>query len=337
LPLFGGILLKFEVIGAGALGMLVTASLAEAGAQVELVTRTRKQAEAVKGAGILLTKKDDGRRNDLDGVTMFPTAVHTYENAQQESGQGTEADYILLMVKQTAIDDSFARFVASRLLPNTKARLVCFQNGIGHVDILARHIPEYRLLLAVTTEGALRHSETHVEHTGSGMTWIGAIDSVKLSEPEADIQKKLVILLNNAGFNVSLSNQITSKVWNKLLINAIINPLTAILQVTNGTLPELPAAAVLMRSLYTEAGLLVDKLGIELAPDLWEQVQEVCRRTAQNRSSMLQDVQSRRRTELESITGGLLAKAKEVGLLLPTHEAVYGLVRSMEQQWERII
>jgi 2-dehydropantoate 2-reductase len=114
----------------------------------------------------------------------------------------------------------------------------------------------------------------------------------------------------------------------------VINPLTAILQVTNGVLPELPAALTLMRTLYEEAKELADKLNITLAPDLWEQLLAVSRLTAHNRSSMLQDVQSRRRTELDSITGGLLAKAREAGVRLPAHETVYALVRSIEQQWD---
>lgn len=324
--------MKFEIIGAGSLGMLLAATLAEAGAQVQLVTRTQEQAQALRSEGLLLTRQADPieGRSRVEHIHVHPAAA-AFEELQCNTRQKDPADCVLLTVKQTAITDPFAEFVSSRL--HAGARLLCYQNGIGHTDVLSRYIPESRILLAVTTEGALRHKPYHVEHTGRGMTWIGSMMPALMTSHDDEIQKKLEIQLKQAGFAVSLSNQITSKVWNKLLMNAVINPLTAILQVTNGMLPELPAALTLMRTLFDEGTMLATELDIPLAPDLWEQLLTVCRLTANNHSSMLQDVQSRRRTELDSITGGLLAKSREAGVSLPTHEAVYALVRSIEQQW----
>ncbi|WP_179232787.1 ketopantoate reductase family protein [Paenibacillus rigui] len=326
--------MRVEIIGAGALGMMIAASLTGAGHEVRLVTRTLEQADAIRSKGLLLSggMECSAVAGDEEQVTLYPSAVYAYDELQQDNGCEADAECVLLMVKQTAITDAFAAFVGGRI--RADGRLVCFQNGIGHTEALSRFIPASRMLLAVTTEGALRHSLRHVEHTGRGLTWIGALAPDSPTAEDNFFQKKLQSQLQNAGFAVSLSNQITSKVWNKLLINAVINPLTAVLQVTNGALIELPALSPLMRSLYEEACGLADKLGIPIAPDLWEQVLEVCRLTANNRSSMLQDVQSRRRTELDSITGGLLVKARETGYKLPTHEAVYALVRSIEQQWE---
>ncbi|MFH5182809.1 ketopantoate reductase family protein [Paenibacillus sp. TAB 01] len=264
---------------------------------------------------------------------MHPAAVYSFEELLEKEPQvTTQADGVLLTVKQTSITEALAGWIGRRL--GAGVPLVCYQNGIGHTDLLARYVPVSSLLAAVTTEGALRHSMRHVEHTGRGTTWIGQLESENVDETSILFQKKLQNQLKQAGFDVSLSNQITSKVWNKLLINAVINPLTAVLQVSNGTLPELPAALPLMRSLYEEGSSLAEALGIPLAPDLWEQLLAVCRLTANNRSSMLQDVQSRRRTELDAITGGLLKKADEAGMQLHAHRTVYALVRSIEQQWQ---
>ncbi|GAA4857994.1 2-dehydropantoate 2-reductase [Paenibacillus vulneris] len=323
--------MKVRIIGAGALGMLFAASLARSGAvHIELVTHSREQSERVSAEGLrLLTKSSESGQQDI--------RVRPFVIAEEELISSPDSlpapDWIFLMVKQTAVTERLARTIADQMKPET--RLLCFQNGIGHTDILAQCIPENRLWLAVTTEGALRHHSVCVEHTGSGETWIGPL--INDASQDRHLEKNLQKMFQDAGFSVSLSNKITSKVWNKLLMNSVINPLTAILQVPNGMLLQLPAAQGLMRALYEEGLELAARLEIELAEDLWEQLLKVCERTAANQSSMLQDIRARRLTELDSITGGLLAQAKQAGLTLPTHHTVYQLVRSIEQQWGKNI
>lgn len=321
--------MKVRVIGAGALGMLLAASIRAAGGDVELVTRSRGQAERLKRDGLLLTRNAEG--GTRESITVRPAILSSDELMSSRHAP----DAILLAVKQTAVTDELAQSVAAQLRPSSG--LVCFQNGIGHTDLLSARIRPEQIWLAVTTEGALKHTPAKVEHTGSGITWLGPMVSTNTAPTGANWEKKLQIVLSNAGFSVSLSNQMTSKVWNKLLINAVINPLTAILQTTNGMLPELPASRELMRRLFDEAAALADALGIGLADDLWEQLLAVCRRTANNQSSMLQDVRAQRTTELDAITGGLLTKARRTGIQLPTHETVYRLVQSIEQQWTKNI
>jgi 2-dehydropantoate 2-reductase len=323
------------------MGMLFAAYLIRTGRKVELVTRTSEQAQLIREQGLLVTAAEAQNINHNEtgrpraewavnpAVLSFKEAV-AFAITSEKSEE--LPDLVFLMVKQTSITDELAVAIKKQLKPGS--RLVCFQNGIGHTELLKRHIAAVQLLTAVTTEGALRRSSRHVEHTGKGMTWLGADESVTLTEIDKKIVKNTQNLLADAGFSVSLSNNITSKVWNKLMINAVINPITAVLRIRNGLIPELPAARALMRSLYEEGAALADKLEVELAPDLWEQLLEVCRLTANNQSSMLQDVLSRRRTEAGAITGGLLDKAREAGVTMPGHETMYQLLRSIEQEWE---
>jgi 2-dehydropantoate 2-reductase len=323
-----------RVIGAGALGMLAAARLVQSGTKVELVPRTIIQAEEIRSQGLLYTGK---LSESAETTSIVRPEVKAYEELESKGIGGSSdepPDYIFLMVKQSSITEVLALTLSKQLKPSS--RLVCFQNGIGHIAILQRYIPVEQIWVAVTTDGALKHSARHVEHTGMGTTWLGSIQPVSDLDDDNHNEKKLLNLLNDAGFETFVSNNITSKVWNKLLINTVINPLTAILQVRNGILPQIPSTLPLMRSLYEEGAMLADKLGIELAPDLWEQLLNVCERTAANQSSMLQDVLARRLTETEAITGGLLAEAWRVGVELPTHAALYYMIRSIEQQWEII-
>ncbi|WP_165972154.1 ketopantoate reductase family protein [Paenibacillus piri] len=333
--------MKLRVIGAGAMGMLLTAKLAISGAEAELVTRTSEQALLIREQGLRMNAyaapgnfaDESGRVAEAD-IHVYPAAL-SFDEAAAAASVANPAelpDVVLLMVKQTAITDDMLAVLSRQLKPS--ARLVCFQNGIGHMERLRRHIPAARLLTAVTTEGARRLSPRHVAHTGVGITWLGAEEAIHTTENDQALVKKIQNMLSHAGFSTSVSNDITSKVWNKLMINAVINPLTAVLQVPNGLLLELPAAKALMRSLYEEGRMLAERLGIELAPDLWEQLENVCRLTSGNHSSMLQDVQARRPTEAGAITGGLLHKARETGVPMPVHETMEQLIRSIEQQWE---
>jgi 2-dehydropantoate 2-reductase len=326
-----------RIVGAGALGMVLAARLTLSGAQVELVSRTSKQTIELREKGLLLTSSA-AEAAELECTVRPEAAAYEDIDAQalpdSQDGQEHAPEYVLLTVKQSSITDALALALSKQL--KASARLVCFQNGIGHMAILQRHIPAEQIWAAVTTEGALKRSPRHVEHTGSGTTWLGSIQPDNDPDYTCTKQKKLQNALNNAGFSTSLSNNITRNIWNKLLMNTVINPLTAILQVRNGELLRLPSVLPLMRTLYEEGAMLADKLGIELAPDLWEQLLDVCERTAANQSSMLQDVRARRQTETDAITGGLLAEAWRAGVELPTHAALYYMIRSIEQQWEHI-
>jgi 2-dehydropantoate 2-reductase len=319
--------------------MLLASKLTGSGSRVELVTRTEEQARVIREQGLFLTEGavSTGRNEELAAYRVEPEVFDFGKAAasSQKGGAGADLpDLVLLTVKQTSITEAMAAAVRDQLKPGS--RLVCFQNGVGHIELLRRYIPEDKLLIAVTTEGALKHSPCHVEHTGLGVTWLGAPKTDTDGGNNEALVKKIQKLLQDAGFSVFLSNNITSKVWNKLLINAAINPITAIMQIRNGMLLELPAAMTLMRTLFEEGARVADKLNIELAEDLWEQLLEVCRRTANNRSSMLQDVLSRRPTEIDAITGGLLASAREAGIEIKTHNTMYLLLRAIEQQWETI-
>ncbi len=308
-------MVRVTVIGAGAIGMLLTYRLLEAGYQVELITKREEQAKRISLAGVTLT----------GGGTVYPKAC-SMEACSALPFPKKERHYLLLTVKQTAMTDAFAARVKEMM--GEGSRVICWQNGLGHDKVLARHIDANRIWLTVTTEGALKATDTEVAHTGHGVTWLGPIlNGGSEGEPE---QKVIREMLMDAGFQLFLSNEIINRVWQKLIINAVINPLTALLQVNNGALPFLPEAQPLMRALYEEARGLADRAGIHLDPDLWETVLEVCRQTQDNRSSMLQDVLAGRQTEIEAINGALLDKAREEGVRIPTHETIFRLVKALE-------
>jgi 2-dehydropantoate 2-reductase len=124
-----------------------------------------------------------------------------------------------------------------------------------------------------------------------------------------------------------------SLLWGKLVINAAINPLTALLRVPNGELLERPAARELLAEAALEATSVALKQGISLPyPDPVLAVQEVARNTAANYSSMLQDVMRGTITEIEAINGAIVKMGEHFGVPTPVNRMLWRLVKSLDHQ-----
>jgi 2-dehydropantoate 2-reductase len=316
-------MVRIRIIGGGSIGLLLAGKLAAAGrAQVELVTRSEEQAARIRCQGITVREPDALIRAAVRAVSLA---------ALERAGGMQEApDWVLLTVKQHAIGEEL--LAALRRMPAPLHGVVCWQNGIGHLERLAASVPAERIYLAVTTEGARRLSPVEVDHTGTGTTEIGRADGFfEWSKETESAQKNLVATLSNAGFDTVMSKQILRSVWNKLLVNAVINPLTAIWRVPNGHLLQSDAARELVRSLTEEALAVAEAEGIDPAADIAGRIADVCRRTAANRSSMLQDIEAGRTTENEWISGALLRIAAKHGLRIPVTETIYLIVRELER------
>lgn len=301
--------------------MLLAARLALSEQEVVLWTRSEEQAALIGEQGVTMESASDAgnRRVDLQAVPLA------------EARQGA-AGLVLVAVKQTAWSERLLRRLSQAAAAD--AAVVLFQNGIGHVERLQAALPGRLLLTAVTTEAALRTGPASVRHTGTGETWIGS----EIVQPAA--QTRLGIALNNvrkrlekAGFSVFLSNEIKQRVLRKLLINSVINPLSAIWRVTNGELPNAPERLTAMQALFRESVRILRRHGglqEEADAALWEAVLEVCAATSANRSSMLQDVLAGRPTEIDAMNGHICRMAAEVGEPSPWNEIVATLVKAIQ-------
>ncbi|WP_164472624.1 ketopantoate reductase family protein [Cohnella candidum] len=315
------------VFGGGALGMLLAGKLALAEVPVTVWTRTEGQAAKIREAGISIEQpgRDPAQAVRLDAAA-FGDVHPGYEGI------------VLVALKQTSLNEPLLAEMRRKL--GEGAGIVLFQNGIGHVERAASFLPGRELLAAVTTEGALRIGETAVRHTGSGETWIGRwepeadtpADSGKPSLPEAAANA-----LEKAGFSVFVSNQIRERMLRKLLVNAVINPLTALWRVTNGELPATPERLSAMRALFRETEGILRLHGLRNADDdeLWETVLGVCTATAANRSSMLQDVDAGRETEIDAMNGAVSRMGEASGMEAPWNAAVTALVKAILSPKER--
>lgn len=290
------------IVGTGALACLFAARLAP---NVEIA--------------MLGTWEEGIRALQRDGVRLVENGNETTFGVTASSDPTIfgEIRHALVLVKSWQTERA-AEQLSECLHP--KGIALTLQNGYNNLSKLEQHLGAGRAALGVTTSGATL--------TGPGMVRPGGKGPIHLVQ-----QPKLHYLINEletAGFEVKPSDDLDSLVWGKLVINAGINPVTALLQIPNGALLEQPDAHNLMEAAASEAAAVAEANGVSLPfDDPVERVEEVARMTATNHSSMYQDVQRGAPTEIEAICGAIVREGKRLGVPTPVNIVLLQLIRAM--------
>jgi len=193
------------------------------------------------------------------------------------------------------------------------------QNGLGNLEALRDALGAERAALGVTTTGATLLGPGRVRAGGSGPIHVA---------PHPRLEPYLPAL-RQAGFTVEPEPDVESLLWGKLAVNAGINPLTALLRVENGVLLERDEARQVLREAAREAAVVAGGLGIRLPYlEAAAAAEDVARRTAANRSSMLQDVLRGAPTEIDAINGAIAGAGERVGVPTPVNRTLWRLVRA---------
>ena len=292
------------IVGTGALGSLFAARLARAGYDVSMLGTWKQGLEAIRENGV--------RYQDPDGKE-YRFAVH----ATNDPRECHAAKYALVLVKAWQTERA-ARQLGDCL--GEAGLAVTLQNGLGNRETLIQRLGAGRVALGVTTTGATLLEAGSVKAGGEGPI------SIEKHPNIGPLEKALFA----AGFNVQVVEDVQSLIWGKLVINSAINPLTALLKVTNGVLLERPAAREMMRVLASETAAVAQAGNIDLPfVDPSAAAEEVARRTALNRSSMLQDVLRGAPTEIDAICGAVVRTAQNHGTSAPLNWSCWKLIEAM--------
>lgn len=302
--------MKICIVGPGALGSLFAALLARSGHQVILVDHRPARAKAIAAQGIEL--------HDQHGLSVFPVGVTA------DPAQIGWAPVAILCVKSADV-----RGAAQAVLPLLGAQglLIALQNGIAHHPWLAE-LSHPSWALGITAQGAHLLGPGQVRHGGTGPTFLGFPG--KVSDSANHRLREVTDLMNRAGISTSIHQDILAAAWNKLIINAGINALTALENCANGELLNRPSALATLKAAVREAARVAKARGIEVSSDPVAMTITVCRETRENISSMLQDVRHGRRTEVEAINGAILREAHALGLPAPANRALLDGVNALE-------
>jgi 2-dehydropantoate 2-reductase len=292
------------IAGTGALACLFAARLARAGIAVTLLGTWPQGLEALQAGGVRLVEADGSE-------AAFPV------RATDDPARCLGAGMALVLVKSWQTERA-ARQLAACLSPEGLA--LTLQNGLGNREALIQALGPERVALGVTTTGATLVGPGRVRSGGEGEISIGAHPRLA---PVVDV-------LRRAGFVVNIVAYSEALVWSKLVINAAINPLTALLRVPNGELLARPGARALMAAVAREAAAVADALGHRLTfADPVAAAEEVARRTARNTSSMLQDVQRGAPTEIDAICGAIVAAGEAVEVPVAANRTLWLLVQAL--------
>jgi 2-dehydropantoate 2-reductase len=265
----------------------------------------------------------------IDGESCCHS-VHTA--ADPDDAPAADLAIVLTKAYKTAVA---AEVAAKTLKPDGVA--LTLQNGLGNIEILSAQVGVDRAMQGVTMQGATLLAPGHIRTSGRGATHLGYVP-IELAAPSDwsahHHAYEITALLNSAGLKAQLSADIDGLVWGKVVINAAINPLTAILRIPNGALVESEDTLELMKAAALEAAAVAAALGIRLPyPDPVERVKQVATLTATNFSSMLQDVLNQRLTEIDAINGKVAEHGRALGVPTPVNAALAALIRSLERTY----
>lgn len=306
--------MKIAVVGAGAMGSLFGGLLAASGENVTLVDVWREHVEAINDKGLRIGDHEGSRTVNVKATTD-PSSVGP-------------VDLIILFVK------SYDTLEATRdALPMVSEDTVflSLQNGLGNIEKISETVGRDRVIPGTTAHGCTLIGPGEIVHAGSGPTIIGELDG-RVTERVRGIRDAL----EGAGFETMISEAIRGALWSKVLVNVGINPLTALNGLRNGELLDHPDIMEVMRGAVEEAVRVAEALGVDMGEgDHVEKVYDVARATAVNRSSMLQDVERGRRTEIDALNGAIVDSARLLGLDVPVNETLTAAVRGLEIERSR--
>lgn len=307
--------MRFIVIGPGALGCLFAAALSlDPRQEVWLLDHNHQRAARLDREGIILQQGSSEQRCPIRS-TASPHSID-------------DADCILLCVKShqvpAALSDNKALFAGAPLT-------IAFQNGIGHIETLAANFAPGQWAVGITAQGANLIGPGRVRHGGNGPTSLGFLHAAETAS--VNKLRQIAAILNHAKIETTVESEIRSKIWQKLLVNVGINALTAIHNCTNGELLQSAATCQQMRRAILEGAAVADALAIPLDHEPIALAMQVCRDTAANISSMLQDVRNKRRTEIDAINGAIVREGHRLGLAMPENERLTQSINTLENSY----
>jgi 2-dehydropantoate 2-reductase len=308
---------RVVVVGGGVIGSLYAAHLARV-ADTWVLTRRAEHADALAAGGLRVSGKSDFT------ATLRATA---------DESALPDAELVILATKANEVDEAAVR-LAGRV---PSATVMTIQNGLGAEEIVRAH-GERPLVSAVTFMSGVRHADDHVEYELDTETWLGPFAATTTYERAREIEALLV----ESGLRARAFPDLRPAQWSKLIFNATVNTVAALTD-----LPHVSAFAHveaptdlgrLVRDLMDEGKAVAAAAGVALHEDPWEMNVHAVRRGETEAAagayahvpSMLDDVRSRRATEVDFITGALVREAERTGVPAPLNTAMYRLVRARE-------
>jgi len=303
--------MKTVIVGAGAMGSLFGGLLALSGEDVWLVDIWKDHIDTIRSEGLSIEERGKIQIIRVKGTT--------------EVASLGKADLVLIFVKtyhtEKAVSDSL-------VLQDENTVFLTLQNGLGNEEAICKQVERKKVVLGVTGQGATLLGIGHIRHAGWGKTYLGELDG-KITNRVTQIAQMFL----RAGIETEVSSHIHDLVWGKLLVNVGINALAALTGLKNGQLLDYPETMRLMEALVSEAVEVARRKEIQIDENPMNSVKGVIEATRENRCSMGQDLDYKRRTEIDAINGAVVREAERLGIFVPFNQTITNLVKAIEKSF----
>lgn len=305
--------MKIVIVGPGAIGCLFAAFLSKSKEEVWILDKNKERAARINEHGIIIEGGVSGSWQAKVASSCEPKEIGT-------------ADLLVIGVKSYHTKDAIS---GAKHLISANTQVLTLQNGIGNIEIISEAVGSERVIGGSTNQGATLIDAGIIRHAGKGETVIGRIDG-KMPVEMRSIRE----IFNKVGIETKLSRDIKSLLWSKLVVSAGINALTAVTRLHNGRLLDFEGTRRILREAVTEAVKVAKRKRIKLIyDDPLAKVEAVCEATANNASSMLQDILRNKRTEIDFINGVIVRQGQELGIPVPANSFLLDLIKTIEASY----
>lgn len=310
--------MKIAILGAGAMGSAIGALLAKAGNDVTLIDVWKEAVEAINRDGLKIQNK------------AGEIATHKVRAVTSPAQVAGPADLLLVFVKCYHTVNA----VKSALpVLGPDSTVLSLQNGWGNGPRIAEVVGKKRVVLGVCYHSATVLGPGHVLHAGQGKTYIGEMDGAVTPRVQ-----KIEEAFKAAGLDLEASAQVLKEIWSKLALNVATLPTSSTIKLTAEKLPNTPEMQSLMRALLLEVVSVAQLQGIALDfTERWNAITGLLGKLAPNtKGSMLQDVENRRRTEIDVMCGAIVEAGQRLGFATPYNNAMLWLVKALEANYPQL-
>lgn len=307
--------MKIAIIGSGAMGSIYGGILAEAGNEVHLIDVFQAHIDKINKDGLCIVNGGNERYIKNIKATKDPEEVG-------------KVDLAIVFVKST-ITGIAVKGNSSVLDEDTT--VLTLQNGLGNIEKINEVVDSQQIVAGTSTNGGSMVEPGKVNHAGSGGTIIGEING-KVTGRIENLRDTLD--LEDLG-PCTVSENVMGLIWDKLLVNVGINPLTAVTGLKNGELLDYEESIEILESLVGEGVEVARASGINIGRDAISHCKDVCRQTAENTSSMLADVENKRKTEIENINGAIVREGAKFDIETSVNRTMANLVKVKEKTYSK--
>lgn len=305
--------MKIAIVGAGAIGCLFGACLQASGHSVILVNNNPLAVTAIRKNGVSV-REPSGK------------IIRTRPKVELHLKSDDGPDLVLLTVK------SYDTEAAGRSLEKVQgiSDVLSIQNGLGNFETLSRFLPAQSILAGITTEAAFQAGYGEVLHTGKGVTRIGEFTGGPTKRC-----REIGHLIRSVGLDINISGNVEGVIWSKAIVNSAINPVTAIARVLNGEITRNSNLLEVALEVLKEGMKVASSRGVVPIPSPVSFFNNIVSISRKNQSSMLQDIENGKRTEIRELNGSISSAGRNEGIDTPYTSALGELVLGLETSTRR--